>query len=224
MFYYLGRKKRLANKYPEPSAESDTIVEPFAGSAAYSLHGERWRKNVIVNDMDPDVFDVWNYLKAASMTNILDLPDMSKGESISAHTLLASAERWLISYHINPGTSTYHNVCTTFGETVWNRAKRDIALNLHKIKHWTILNQEYHTIENRNATWFVDPPYHSSGLFYRTNTLAYRYDKLAEWSLEREGSLIVCEQEGASWLPFSPLCPNRCARGGKTKDEVVFIR
>ena len=40
MFYYLGRKKRVAGKYPDPAFP--TIVEPFAGSAAYSLHGDRW--------------------------------------------------------------------------------------------------------------------------------------------------------------------------------------
>jgi len=33
LFYYLGRKKRLAGLYPE--LLFDLIVEPFAGSAAY---------------------------------------------------------------------------------------------------------------------------------------------------------------------------------------------
>ena len=36
MFYYYGRKKQIAKYYPEP--KYDTIVEPFAGSAAYSLY------------------------------------------------------------------------------------------------------------------------------------------------------------------------------------------
>jgi len=35
MFYYYGRKKQIAKHYPFPNFKA--IVEPFAGSAAYSL-------------------------------------------------------------------------------------------------------------------------------------------------------------------------------------------
>ena len=31
------------------------------------------------------------------------------------------------------------------------------------------------------------------------------YVALREWCLSRKGLLIVCEQEGADWLPFRPL-------------------
>ena len=36
MFYYYGRKQKIFGKYPKP--QFDTIIEPFAGSAAYSMN------------------------------------------------------------------------------------------------------------------------------------------------------------------------------------------
>lgn len=220
MFYYLGRKCRLAKLYPEPSRE--TIVEPFAGSAAYSLHGERWQKQVIINDADANVCDVWRYLLSAKMENVLELPSFYKGNKLSDHKLLSNAERWLIRYHINPGSSQNTNVCTAFGETVWNRARYDIALNLYKIKHWKLFEGSYENLPNVEATWFIDPPYHASGVFYQTNTVDH--SKLSEWSRERKGEIIVCEQSGASWLPFKDLSYSRPTRGSKVRSEVIFHR
>ena len=45
MFYYYGRKKQIAKYYPKPNF--NTIIEPFAGSAAYSLHNDNWKKNML---------------------------------------------------------------------------------------------------------------------------------------------------------------------------------
>jgi len=220
MFYYLGRKCRLAKLYPEPI--HDTIAEPFCGSAAYSLHGERWRKNVIISDADPNVADVWRYLLECKTENILELPSMYKGDKLSDHKTLTNAERWLIRYHINPGSSQNSNVCTAFGDKVWNRAKYDIALNLYKVKHWKFKEQSFESCDNIEATWFVDPPYHSSGVFYQTNSVDY--SKLSEWCMSRNGQVIACEQDGASWLPFTDLTHSRPTRGGNVRREVVFHR
>lgn len=45
MFYYYGRKKQIAKHYPAPNFEA--IVEPFAGSASYSLHGKIGKKYLL---------------------------------------------------------------------------------------------------------------------------------------------------------------------------------
>ena len=60
MFYYYGRKKQIAKHYPEPSY--DTIVEPFAGSAAYSLYGNHWKRRVILVEKDDRVSQIWKWL------------------------------------------------------------------------------------------------------------------------------------------------------------------
>lgn len=217
MFYYLGRKKRLAHLYPEPL--HDTIVEPFAGSAAYSLHGNRWQRHVIINDLSPITCGVWRYLQDASVNDIMKLPEPQPGEKLSDYKMLSEDERWLISFHINIGTNRRSNVVTPFSR--WPAGKRYILGNLHKIKHWTIVQGSYDQLYDCDvpATYFVDPPYHRSGKFYMVNEV--NYDELAKWCLSRNGQVIVCEQSGASWLPFDPLASIAIA-GKHRSDEVMW--
>jgi site-specific DNA-adenine methylase len=60
MFYYYGRKKQLAKYYP--STSFDTIIEPFAGAAAYSLFNDNWKKRVILIEKDEKVAAIWKWL------------------------------------------------------------------------------------------------------------------------------------------------------------------
>lgn len=215
MFYYLGRKKALARQYPRPLC--DTIIEPFAGSAAYSLHGDNWEKNVIINDLNPVTIGIWNYLKEATPSDIESLPDLEPGDLLSDIESLTEDERWLISFHINPGANQKSNVVQKFSR--WGAGKRYISQNLHKIKHWTILEGSYATIPNQEATWFVDPPYQEVGNYYMTNEV--NFDHLGEWCTNRKGQTIVCEMNGADWLPFEPLVEMAIC-GKKTTKEVWY--
>ena len=82
MFYYYGRKKQIVRCYPDPNF--DNIIEPFAGSAAYSLHGDNWRKNVILIEKDERVASLWQWLIAkATPEEILRMPDLKIGEKSS---------------------------------------------------------------------------------------------------------------------------------------------
>jgi len=60
-------------------------------------------------DKNQDVADVWHYLLAASKNDILSLPDVSVGDDIRNITTLSSAERKLIGFHINPGSTAPRN-------------------------------------------------------------------------------------------------------------------
>ena len=82
MFYYYGRKKQIAKCYPKPNF--NTIIEPFAGSAAYSLHNDNWKKHVILIEKDKKVFDIWDWLiNKASEKDIRNLPELKVGEKSS---------------------------------------------------------------------------------------------------------------------------------------------
>jgi hypothetical protein len=216
MFYYLGRKKRIAGLYPEP--QYDHIIEPFAGSGSYSLHGNRWQRDVTLVELDAGTCAAWRYLQNASPADVLALPDMNPGDRISDHRELSEGERWLIRFHINPGASQRSNFVTRF--TRWNGARGRIAESLHKIRHWNLIEGDYRLAPDLRATWFIDPPYHRSGRFYMTNKVDYA--QLGQWCQSRQGQVIVCEQSGAEWLPFEPLVTERAARGGTTS-EVVCI-
>ena len=205
MWSYYGRKTKVINKYPEPI--HNTIIEPFAGTAVYSLHKDNWNKQVILIEKYDVIVDLWHYLQRASEEDILSLPDMSCGESLDIHTQLSKEERYLIGFAINEGSANPKVTASkkpSFNN--WNKNKPKIAANLHKIKHWDIRQGEYDEFEDVNnlkATWFIDPPYQNGGQYYRHKFSDY--DKLADYCKTRNGQIIVCENTKADWLDFKPL-------------------
>jgi len=103
MFYFYGRKFRIANKYPEPIY--DTIIEPFSGSAAYSML--YYNKNVILNDKDEKIYKLWKYLINVNKHDIEKLPILKKGESLNNENFnyLTETEKILIGFYLNPGSA-----------------------------------------------------------------------------------------------------------------------
>ena len=57
MFSYYGSKSKIVDYYPPP--KYGKIIEPFAGSARYSLRF--WQKDVLLVDKYPVIIEVWNY-------------------------------------------------------------------------------------------------------------------------------------------------------------------
>ena len=61
-------------------------------------------------------------------------------------------------------------------------------------------------------------PYVDKGRYYRIRSVDY--DRLGAWCRRLPGQTIVCEQAGATWLPFRPLATIKSTRG--TSEEVVW--
>ena len=78
MFSYYGSKSKIVDYYPPPKHKK--IIEPFAGSARYSL--KYWDNDVLLIDKYDVIVDVWNYLKNATEKDILGLPQLKKGEDL----------------------------------------------------------------------------------------------------------------------------------------------
>lgn len=206
MFYYFGRKKRLASRYPSPKCSQ--IIEPFAGSAAYSLHGNHWEKEVWINDLDANVVALWQYLQSVTIKDIEHLPDFAPGDRLSDVMSLSPVERLLIGRHTGPGKNSHNDVVSRFSR--WPAGKRYIAANLHKIRHWRVTNWSYEELPNMHATWFIDPPYQRSGRLYRHHDIDFK--ALGEWCKTRSGYTIACEQDGADWLDFQHLTAQQNGR------------
>lgn len=218
MFYYYGRKKRIAHLYPEPKL--NTIIEPFAGSGAYSLHSNRWEKQVFLYDTNPVVIDIWKYLLSATVRDIEKLPVPKEREDTRNIKSLSYEERLLMGFSINPGSRRTCYIATHFSR--WKANKQYIIENLYKIKHWKVFLRDYREIENEKATWFIDPPYKKMGVHYVKTGLDY--NELADWILKRKGQIIACEGEDNDlYLPFEPLVEFK-ALGKRTSKEFVFIR
>ena len=46
------------------------------------------------------------------------------------------------------------------------------------------------------------------------------YPSLGNWCMERKGQVIVCEQEGADWLPFEVLRETTNSQDKKYKEMI----
>jgi 16S rRNA G966 N2-methylase RsmD len=104
-----------------------------------------------------------------------------------------------------------------WGDQIQMRISEQMPL----IKHWTITNKSYKDLENIEATWFIDPPYQNMGKHYKFNDIDY--NDLSEWCLSRKGQVIVCEQEGADWLPFETF-RNLKSLKSKSSKEVAYVQ
>ena len=216
MFYYYGRKKQIAKHYPAPNF--DTIIEPFAGSAAYSLFKDNWKKKVILIEKDPKVAAIWNWLiNSATVEEIKQLPDLKVGEKSSEflHIIHAATK---MAFHFKTIK------VTPVLERNWEISRRVFAENLYKIRHWEIYNDDYSVAPDIEATWFIDPPYKNApGLGYKFSSKLIDYQALAEWALQRKGEVIFCEGEYGDYLPFEPLLELKGV-AGKTSKEVIYYQ
>jgi site-specific DNA-adenine methylase len=203
MFYYYGRKEKVFKYYPTP--KHDTIIEPFAGSAVYSLKNHE--KNVIILDKDERIINIWNYLKIATENEILSLPLLTKGQTLNDVEFenLSTVQKDLISFFTNPSSAQPKRSVGKFN--IWHEKNRKrLSQDVNKIRHWEILLGDYHDIPNQEATWFIDPPYQGNGgKYYKHGNKNINYDELRSWVLELNGQVIVCENSEATWLPFRPL-------------------
>jgi site-specific DNA-adenine methylase len=200
MFSYYGSKSKIVDYYPPPKHKR--IIEPFAGSARYSL--KYWQNDVTIVDKFKNVIDVWKWLQSCSKKDILGLPKLVKGLDIRTLNI-SDVERTFLSFLVASGRPS--NIVTKFMEHDNGNQKRyeKIAEQLDHIRHWKIIHGSYDELENVEATWFIDPPYQFGGEHYKHGTKELDFSKLAEWCKTRNGQVIVCENMKADWLDFKPV-------------------
>ena len=222
-FAYFGGKWRDAVKnYPSP--DHDTIVEPFAGAAGYSVrHAHR---KIILCDLDPVLSEVWRYLIRVKADEILALPDIGPGETTDDLKIPQEA-KWLAGFWLDANVSRpYKRPCNWMREGrsgYWGpRVRQRIASQVDSIRHWQVYNCGYADAPvHRAATWFVDPPYEVAGRSYRFGSKLLDYEALGAWCRTLPGQVIVCENAGATWLPFRELADVHATRG--RSKEVIWL-
>jgi site-specific DNA-adenine methylase len=200
MWSYYGAKTKLAHHYPTP--KHDLIIEPFAGSARYALR--YWEREVLLYDKYEVIVKLWKWLQQCSPNDILKLPDLKKGDD-TRQMNLTEMEVLLLGFSAGAGVASPQYSVSSFGAGAAKSFKKKIASNLHKIKHWTIVQGSFDEIPNQDATWYIDPPYQFGGEHYKHSSKKIDFAFLAEWCKSRQGQTIVCENTKADWLPFKPM-------------------
>lgn len=226
-FGYYGGKWRDALKF-YPTPEYKTIVEPFAGSAGYALRYPD--RNVILCEIDPVITAVWQYLTKVTPREILALPDLNPDGSVD-DLHIAQEAKWLVGFWLNRGTASPRK-----GPSKWMRdgirpgsfwgarVRRTIASQVEYIRHWQIRNCDYADCPfSGEATYFIDPPYVTAGKHYRYGSDQIDYVALSEWCRSRLGQVIVCENQGATWLPFRDLADVKTTRADRRSKEVIWV-
>jgi len=235
-FSFYGSKWRAAPHYPAP--EYDVIIEPFAGSAGYSLrHAGR---SVLLIEKDPTVAATWRYLLKVKPKEILALPDLELEQTVDDLSICEEA-RLLIGWWLNKGSAQPKKTMSAWmrqskenggngwrsgsGGFFWGtRVRERIAKHLPALERWQVVEGDYRDAPNISATWFIDPPYQKAGKHYRFSSI--NYGLLGFWCRARRGQTIVCENAGANWLPFmdwKSIKANESRHGGKVSKEVIWL-
>lgn len=207
MIPYYGSKHRLAKSYPEP--RHGVIVEPFAGGAGYALrYSER---KVVLVERDARTAAVWRFLISATSDDILGLPLLEPEQAIADLNLSAGAAA-LVGWWCNPGSGSGPGTkLYAWARSFWPdippkfwgaKCRARIAKQVAAINHWEIIEANYSDAPDIDATWYVDPPYQDMGKCYKHGSDDIDFPALGQWCKSRKGQTIVCENEGADWLPF----------------------
>lgn len=200
-FSYFGGKWTLAPRYPAPA--HDVIVEPFAGSAGYATrYADR---EVILIERAPEIAALWRWLITVSVDEIESLPlDPMKLDGTGAQAS-ALIRFWCARGRTRPA-STVNSSWLSSGKyptSFWGEYVRSrIAQQVTAIRHWRVIEGNYSAAPDVRATWFIDPPYVGARHYLAR---VDDYAALGDWCRQRQGLTIVCEQQGANWLPFKPF-------------------
>jgi hypothetical protein len=168
-FRYHGGKWRAvhAGLYPHPL--HDTIIEPFAGSAGYSLHYADHR--VILVERYHVVAEIWRWLIGAAPADVMAVPLVDDVDDLPAET--PEGARYLVGFAMNAAVTSPRRRISRSALALraagrklygWSEALRErVAAQVEHIKHWILIEDDYTQAPDITATHYIDSPYQYAG-------------------------------------------------------------
>jgi hypothetical protein len=222
---YYGGKWRAAPRYPAPAY--DTIIEPFAGAAGYSLRYPDRR--IILVEKYPTICEMWRFLICATPDEIRRIPEVDDVDELPDWVPLGA--RYLVGFSMNSACSTPRRTLSSGRRKLralhrqfegWTPSMRErVASQVGAIRHWRIIEDEYTAAPDMAAMWFIDPPYDNAAGRYYVHSKVDR-SALRDWCGLRRGQVMVCENEGATWAPFETFATFKPGVNGRGSKEVLW--
>lgn len=208
LFKWFGSKWLSSKTLPKPQYWH--IVEPFAGSAGYSLR--HYEHKVFLFELDDNIRNLWSWLiNEATSQDIKDIPcNLNEGTDIRTIGLNSGQQLLLKNWQRT------NNVSNCWTVSIWGNkpgqwtenTRARIADQFVAVKHWTVCGADGMKSFVANLTpetWFIDPPYQYN---YNYGKPAIDYKTLSNRILAVKGQKIVCEAicpttgQIPTWLPF----------------------
>ena len=104
LFRYSGNKVRLIKHYRKPGSNVKRIVEPYLGSGAYLLAGDKLGLGIEINE---DIVSMWKWLQVVTPGELIDLSRLVEDKK-SIETKPDSR-----SFGLDTGPLTYVRINTT---------------------------------------------------------------------------------------------------------------
>ena len=246
-FSYYGGKWRGAKYYGPP--RRDPVIEPFAGSAAYSTYYEA--PNVRLYDISETVCEVWDWLINCSEEDVRRMPVAIRSNEeweslpLPQRQIIywaihygqcdrgSSIPEWFLHYHrtgeVTGSIASYAKAHrdagskSTMEELVmagtWSARKRDRIIRQKPL----IANWKIENLDYRDID-LEEAHWHVDPPYQGSPGRKYPhndidFDHLGKWCMSLPGAVDVCEQEGADWLPFGALFDTHTSGGGRGKKK-----
>lgn len=193
-------------------------------------------RRVVLIEKYPVIAGIWRYLISVTPAEIRRIPTVEHVDDLPAW--VPQEGRDLFGFCLNAAVTSPRKAMSSGRKKLrslgrkfegWSEGRRErVACQVERIRHWKIIEGDYSLAPNIAATWFVDPPYESSGSHYIHSDIDY--EKLGIWCRSVRGQVMVCENEGAAWLPFlkfkdakSSQTRGKAERGPGISKEVVWF-
>lgn len=204
LFKWFGSKWNASKHYPAPKC--DSIIEPFAGSACYSLRHAS--KQVVIYDSDPNLQVLWRWLIDEATEEAIRVIPLNLPVGTDIRTLQLPVGQASLLKH----WQRTNNVGDCWTISPWGdkpgqwtaNTRARVACEVGEIKHWKFEAPKLDDI----ATWFIDPPYEFN---YKYRMGGIDYSAWGAGIQQLSGQVIACEavcpKTGAipTWLDFKPF-------------------
>lgn len=222
LFKWFGSKWLASKLYPAP--EHDTIFEPFAGSAGYSLRHHE--KKVVLWEDNEQLHALWTWLIAPSTrsSQVLEIP-LNVREGTDIRELGLNKFQALLLKH----WQRTNNVGDCWTISPWGNkpgqwtanTRARVAEELHAVKHWKVKRFWY----DRPGTYFLDPPYLYNYQYRFKGGFDYDGMLLNVKLIPKRSQIIVCEAacqkigRVPKYLPFKPFASRITSRRKTTENH-----